>query len=336
MRVHDIDHVEFHVADADGVAAQLCAEYGFRALGALPERPDSRSVLVGQRRVLILLTEGRTPDHPATGYVERHGDGLAMIALATDNPVAAFAEAERRGAVVVGPGRIRGFGDVAHEFVRPGALLERAGPAVPCGEPLDLLVAVDHVAACVPTGELVPTVAYYEEVLGFKEIFEERIVVGGQAMNSKVVQSASREVTVTLLEPDATAEPGQIDAFLAAHSGPGVQHLAFRTDDIATAVRTLADRGVRFLATPAAYYEELESAGVPVEQLRELNVLVDRDSEGELFQIFTQTTHPRRTLFFEVIERMGALTFGSANIKALYRAVEREQARAALPAGGAR
>ncbi|MGW5053890.1 4-hydroxyphenylpyruvate dioxygenase [Actinokineospora sp. NPDC004072] len=330
MHVQDIDHVEFHVGDADGVAAALCAEYGFRRIGARPH-----AVLLGQGRIRILLTGG--PE--AAAYVAKHGDGLAAIALATDDPDAALAAAVHRGAVELGGGRIRGFGDVAHVFVRPGAAPAGIEPVDdgPGSDPLDLLAAIDHVAACVRAGELDTTVAYYEEVLGFKEIFEERIVVGGQAMNSKVVQSVSGEVTVTLLEPDHTAEPGQIDTFLAAHSGPGVQHLAFRTADIAGAVRTLSARGVRFLDTPAAYYDDLDqrigSVGVPVEQLRELSILVDRDSEGELFQIFTQTTHPRRTLFFEIIERMGALTFGSANIKALYQAVEREQGRTAAKAG---
>ncbi|WP_026423515.1 4-hydroxyphenylpyruvate dioxygenase [Actinokineospora inagensis] len=328
MHVQAIDHVEFYVGDADEVAAKLRAEYGFRLHGWL-RRPDQHSVLLRQGAIRVLLTSAREDDHPAAAYVAEHGDGLATVALSTDDPEAAYAEAVARGADAHGE-RITGFGDVSHVFVRPDTLLDAVELAPDEQEStLDLLEAIDHVAVCVAPGELDPTVEYYEKVLGFKQIFEEHIEVGGQAMNSKVVQSVSKEVTLTILEPDTTAEPGQIDDFLAAHHGPGVQHLAFRTDDIALAVRTLGERGVGFLSTPGGYYDALaerfEHVAVPVEQLRELNILVDQDNEGELFQIFTQTTHPRRTLFFEVIERLGALTFGSANIKALYQAVERDR-----------
>ncbi|GLW89350.1 4-hydroxyphenylpyruvate dioxygenase [Actinokineospora globicatena] len=329
MHVQDIDHVEFYVGDADEVAAALRAQYGFRVHGWVRDRPDHHSVLLRQGGILVLLTSARTAEHPASVYVAAHGDGLATVALSTDDPDAALAEALARGATATGT-RVTGFGDVGHVFVRPGELLSTVEVSTESDEDaLELLDAVDHIAACVAPGELDPTVEYYERVLGFKQIFEEHIEVGGQAMNSKVVQSVSKEVTLTLLEPDTTANPGQIDDFLAAHHGPGVQHLAFRTADIATAVRTLRERGVGFLTTPGSYYDALaerfDHVAVPVEQLRELNILVDQDNEGELFQIFTQTTHPRRTLFFEVIERLGALTFGSANIKALYEAVERER-----------
>ncbi|GAA2977050.1 4-hydroxyphenylpyruvate dioxygenase [Actinokineospora diospyrosa] len=329
MHVQAIDHVEFYVGDADEVAATLRAQYGFRLHGWVRDQPDHYSVLLRQGSIQVLLTTGRAESHPAAVYVAEHGDGLATVALSTDDPAAALAEALTRGGTATGT-RVTGFGDVGHVFVRPGELLSTVEQADGVDEgALDLLDAVDHIAACVGPGELDPIVEYYEKVLGFKQIFEEHIEVGGQAMNSKVVQSVSKEVTLTLLEPDTTAEPGQIDDFLAAHHGPGVQHLAFRTDDIATAVRTLRERGVGFLSTPGSYYDALaerfDHVAVPVEQLRELSILVDQDNEGELFQIFTQTTHPRRTLFFEVIERLGALTFGSANIKALYQAVERER-----------
>jgi 4-hydroxymandelate synthase len=283
--------------------------------------------------------------------VARHGDGLATIALAADDPDGALAEAVQRGAVPLPPHlplepagagnrvRVAAFGDVAHTFVRPGELLTlsaglAAGPAAdtPAGpKPLAMLDAIDHVAACVPAGDLTATTRFYEGVLGFTEIFEEFIQVGDQAMNSRVVQSRSGGVTLTLLEPAPQGMPGQLDDFLKAHDGAGVQHLALRTADIATAVRTLSRRGVCFLSTPGSYYDELErrlgEVGVPVGTLRELNVLVDRDNEGELFQIFTRSAHPRQTFFVEVIERLGALTFGTANIRALYEAVERDRTR---------
>lgn len=339
MHVSGIDHVEFYVADAELVTARLRAEYGMRVHGRIIAA-DHRSVLLRQGDIQLLVTEG-TGGHPAAAFVARHGDGPATIALATDDPDAALTEAVAEGAVpmatsleVAPPAsqvRITGFGDVAHTFVRPGEQADGMGAApVPDAGALDLLDVLDHVAVCLPDGELGPTVRFYQDVLGFGLIFEEYIEVGDQAMNSQVVQSPSGGVTLTLLSPDTTRTPGQIDDFLRAHDGAGVQHLALRTDDIATGVRTLGERGVRFLTTPGSYYDELERRlghiGLPVDTLRDLNVLVDQDNEGELFQIFAQSTHPRRTFFFEIIERRHALTFGSANIKALYEAVERERA----------
>jgi 4-hydroxymandelate synthase len=339
MQVKGIDHVEYHVANAAEVAAQLCAAYGFRVQGQVGGA-DHRSILIRQNDIRLLLTDG----HRAESYVERHGDGPATIALSTDDPDGALTEAVAAGAVplsavpldeVSATSRVRitAFGDVAHTFVHPGELDDRLVPVelATDAEPLALLDVLDHVAVCVPAGELIPTVRFYERVLGFKQIFEEYIEVGVQAMNSRVVQSPSGGVTLTILEPDTSRMPGQIDEFLRSHDGAGVQHLALRTDDIATSVRTLSDRGVGFLTTPGSYYDELQARlghiGLPVDTLRELNVLVDQDNEGELFQIFAQSVHPRRTFFFEVIERRDALTFGSANIKALYQAVERERAR---------
>ncbi|HEX5116968.1 MAG TPA: 4-hydroxyphenylpyruvate dioxygenase [Pseudonocardiaceae bacterium] len=340
MRISGIDHVEFYVADADLATARLRAEYGMRVHGRTTAA-DHRSVLLRQGDIRLLVTEGTTDGHPATAFVAKHGDGPATIALATDDPDAALTEAVAAGAVPMATSleaappasqvRITAFGDVAHTFVRPGSPAAQLGDVPePDADALDLLDVLDHVAVCVPGGELGPTVRFYQDVLGFGLIFSEYIEVGDQAMNSQVVQSPSGGVTLTLLEPDTNRTPGQIDDFLRAHDGAGVQHLALRTDSIATGVRTLGERGVGFLTTPGSYYDELERRlghiGLPVDTLRGLNILVDQDNEGELFQIFAQSTHPRRTFFFEIIERRHALTFGSANIKALYEAVERERA----------
>jgi 4-hydroxymandelate synthase len=194
-----------------------------------------------------------------------------------------------------------------------------------------LLHDLDHFAVCLEPGQLDSTVQFYEQVLDFRMIFVERITVGSQAMNSKVVQSVSGQVTLTLIEPDTVGEPGQIDDFVRDHGGAGVQHLAFSTNDIVRAVGTLRDRGLKFLTTPDSYYEllsrRLQLAAHGTRELHELNVLVDEDHDGQLFQIFTRSTHPRRTMFFEIIERLGARTFGSGNIKALYEAVEAERTK---------
>jgi 4-hydroxymandelate synthase len=191
------------------------------------------------------------------------------------------------------------------------------------------LLEIDHIAVCLNTGDMNATVDFYRKALGFRDIFEEHIVVGAQAMESKVVQSPSGTVTLTLIEPDPSAAPGQIDEFLKSHQGAGVQHLAFSSPDAVRAVRVLTARGVTFLTTPPAYYDllgqRIDLSRSRLEDLRARNVLADEDHHGRLFQIFTASTHPRHTLFFEVIERQGAETFGSANIKALYEAVELER-----------
>ncbi|MER7755605.1 4-hydroxyphenylpyruvate dioxygenase [Kitasatospora sp. NPDC097643] len=328
MSIQSITHVEYHCADADKTAAGFCADLGFSADVAAAAPDGARTVRVHQGTIRMHLTSAADPGHPVAGFVARHGDGVAVLALGCTDPQAALERAERHGARVLdrAGGLIAGFGDTALRFVpqptdgRPGA----AG----------LLDALDHVAICVPAGQLADTVRFCEAALGFHRIFGEYIEVGEQAMDSSVVQSASGEVTFTLIEPDTGRRPGQIDEFLAAHDGAGVQHLAFRTEDIATAVRAARARGVEFLSTPGAYFDVLAerfgATTIPVETLRELHVLVDQDHGGQLFQIFARSTHPRRTFFLELIERQGAGTFGTANIKALYEAIERQSSAAAV------
>lgn len=350
MNVRAIDHLEFYVEDAAEAAASLCTSFGFRVHGtAGPEMglADRRSILLRQREITVLLTSALTQAHPAADYVRRHGDGVAVIAMTVEDAHRAFDEAVQGGAAPIDPptvlkdadgsvtfASVTGFGDVAHRFVArtpsaapfaPGLVTETMRAPARDG----LLKAIDHIAVCVPAGELTRTVHRYQAAFGFPEIFEERIVVGSQAMDSKVVQSPSGAVTFTILEPDTSCEPGQIDAFINSHDGAGVQHVAFLVDDIVLGVRTISATGIKFLNTPASYYDVLASRlgqlGVPVEQLRELNILADRDNWGAMLQIFTESRHPRRTLFYELIERRGARTFGSNNIKALYEAVERQR-----------
>ncbi|MFD4606939.1 4-hydroxyphenylpyruvate dioxygenase [Streptomyces sp. NPDC058440] len=354
MNIGAVDHVELYVGDAQQSAFYLCTAFGFRVRGqAGPEtgRADSRSLLLRQGGIDIVLTSALTPDHPAAQYVSRHGDGVAGIAFEVTDAAKAFETAVERGATAVEEpvvhsrsgtevvtATVLGFGDVAHRFVQrtgdrddflPGTMdIFAADP----DESARLLHTVDHAAICLPAGELGPTVAFYEKVFGFSQIFEEFIEVGEQAMDSKVVQSPSGKVTFTLIEPVTGRQPGQIDTFLARHGGAGVQHLALLTDDIVTTVPAMEERGVTFLETPGAYYDELsqrlDEPDLRMEDLRRTNVLVDQDHWGQVFQIFTQSMHVRKTFFWEVIDRHGARTFGSGNIKALYEAVAREKAMA--------
>jgi 4-hydroxymandelate synthase len=352
MNVLDVDHVELYVGDARQTAYYLCTAFGFRIAGqGGPETglTGQRSILLRQGGVQVLLTSALSAGHPVAQYVARHGDGVAVIAFATTDAERAYADAAAAGATPLHPPRrhehgdsavvtatVSGFGDVVHRLVErhgpgreflPGPI-ETIAVAPDTGD--DLLRVIDHAAVCLPAGELHGTVGFYERVFGFTEIFTEYIEVGEQGMESRVVQSPSGGITFTLLQPDLGRRAGQIDDFLTWHGGPGVQHLAFGTADIVRAVRTFAGRGIGFAATPASYYDVvrdwLTPADVDVAALRELGVLVDRDHWGLMFQIFTQSMHVRRTLFFELIERHGARTFGTSNIKALYEAKERELA----------
>ncbi|GGP56153.1 4-hydroxyphenylpyruvate dioxygenase [Streptomyces melanogenes] len=337
-----ISHVEHYVADLTTAAAEFTGAYGFRPV-ARAASGEAESLVLRQGRITLVLTQARSPRHRGADYVLAHGDGVADIAFTVADVPAAFDEAVSRGAVPLAVPRrhedgrttavVAGFGDVVHTLVEPGpdglppgfTALADASEA-PAGELLDEL---DHFAVCLRAGELERTVDFYTQVLGFKMIFSELIKVGAQAMDSKVVQSATGEVTLTLIQPDTSAEPGQIDRFLEEHGGSGVQHLAFAAGDVVRAVGTLRERGVDFLSVPDAYYtmlaDRMELTRHSTEELHGLDILVDEDHDGQLFQIFTRSTHPRRTLFHEVIERFGARTFGSGNIKALYEAVEAER-----------
>ncbi|MFV2112536.1 4-hydroxyphenylpyruvate dioxygenase [Micromonospora sp. LOL_025] len=352
MDIRGIDHIELFVGDARQAAFYFDRAVGFQLRGqGGPETglADQRSLLLSQGDVRMVLTTGLTAEHPASRYVQRHGDGVAVVALEVDDAAGAYAELVRRGAAGVTPPTTRsgadaevvtaevgGFGDVLHRLVSRhgdrGEFLPGAIEMIPSDGGGKLLAEIDHLAVCVPPGQLDETVRHYRDVFGFAEIFAEHVEVAGQAMNSTVVQSGSGRVTLVLLEPDRSRRPGQLDAFLDQHVGAGVQHLGLRTDDIVTAVAALAERGVRFAGTPASYYDALEArvgpVDAPLERLRDLGVLVDRDHGGQLLQIFTESMHVRRTLFLELIERRGARTFGSGNIKALYEAKERELAAA--------
>ncbi|AUG76125.1 4-hydroxyphenylpyruvate dioxygenase [Kitasatospora sp. MMS16-BH015] len=345
-----LDHIEFHVADVITALPALVDGLGltpYAGTGAGPEQA-TRSVAVGDGSIRLVLTEAVQQDESAGSYVAAHGDGVAVIGLRVRDARAAFATATSRGArPVAAPvdhdgvvtASVVAFGDVLHTFVeRPPGTDPRALPGlVPLPEVLPRPVqvaglhSVDHLAVCLEAGQLDRTVEFYQDVLGFTVMFEEHIAVGAQAMNSKVVASFSGEVVLTLLEPDPAGEPGQLDQFLKNHNGAGVQHIALATDDVVTSVRSMRRRGAEFLGTPGAYYDALAKrltlARHTIAELRELDLLVDEDHNGQLFQIFCRSTHPRKTFFFEVIERAGANTFGSANIKSLYAAVEQERLR---------
>ena len=332
-----LSHVEFFAEDADAMAGTLAGQYRLKVLARRSDGSGT-SLVLGAGRVRVVVTDGPPGSRPAE-YVRSHGAGLADIALATPDAAGAYAAAVAAGgrglaAPVtkddVTTATIAGFGDTVHTFVQapenvlPGFGALEAAPASPVG-----ITRIDHLAVCLPTGDLGEAVGGYERALGFRTIFSERIVVGDQAMDSQVVQAPGGDVTMTLIQPDPDSTPGQINRFLKDHGGPGVQHLAFACEDIVRCTGELSRTGVEFLATPPAYYRRLTDrmhlSAHSVAELRRLNILADEDHDGQLFQIFTRSTHPRATFFVELIERLGARTFGSGNIRALYEAVEADE-----------
>ncbi|MGW2420910.1 4-hydroxyphenylpyruvate dioxygenase [Streptomyces sp. NPDC001709] len=344
-----LSHVHMYVGDACQAAYYYCKAFGFRSIAESNPARQPYSILLAQGRIRLLLTSTTDAADPVARYVAAHGDGVADIAIEVPDVAQAYRTAVANGADPViapsshaGPGgtvvnaAVRGFGDVVHTLVEAGAplphpTLSPVDKPIPAPAEGELLRDIDHFAVCVPVGELDKTVSRYQESFGFEEVFAEFIEVGRQAMSSKVVRDPASGITLTILEPDATHDPGQIDTFLRSHGGAGVQHVAFGTGDIREAVRRLGDQGVEFLRTPDAYYDLVEDRvgdlGAELDDLRARNILADIDEWGLLLQIFTRSPYTRRTLFLEVIERRGARTFGSGNIKGLYEAVEREQSR---------
>ncbi|MQY28022.1 4-hydroxyphenylpyruvate dioxygenase [Nocardia aurantia] len=351
LREARLDHVEFYVGDVDTAAKEFVTKYGFAIAGRTGSGIHShRSIALRQGGIVLLLTQGLTYSSPISTWVRKHGDGVATIWLRTPAVRAAFAEAVANGAVAtLKPAERAGvvtaafgaFGDIRHGLVQrrdddaPGQLppdivpLDRA----PAAESATFRT-LDHFAYLVGAGELRNAVKFYESVLGFSVIFEDRTMVGGQGMDSQVVQNPAGDVTFTIVE--SAAEPGQaldfIAEFVRNNGGPGIEHIAFACPDIVTAVGELRQAGVEFLGAPGAYYDMLPGRlgdldRHPLDELRGGGILADRDHGGELFQIFTRSTHARNTFFLEVIERVGAKTFGKSNVQALFEArkAERDQ-----------
>jgi 4-hydroxymandelate synthase len=326
----ELDYVRFYVGSLDTARNWLVRGYGLgeRPLGdAGPDWAAVRSTEIGANDVRFVFSEPLVEDHPGTAYVDHHGDGVADIALRVSDAKAAFEAAVARGArPVAGPSRaggvvtasIMGFGDTLHTFVE-----YPDGPPAPItvdAEEPGALLEIDHFAVCVENGHLDATVDFYRDVLNFELIFDETLAI---------VQSKSGSVTFTLIEPDTSKEPGHIDDFLKDHGGAGVQHIAFAANGIIEAVELLRDRDVEFMGTPDSYYADLLQRVVPEQyslaDLRDQQVLVDEDHDGQLYQIFARSVHPRNTIFLELVERLGARGFGSGNITALYQAAERQR-----------
>ncbi len=354
MDFQDIDYLEMYAEDMQKTAELFCTCYGFRKVAeAGPEtgEPASRSLLLRQGRIQLLITSAVSPDHPSVEFVKLHGDGIRDVAFRTPDAVGAFHAALKRGArpvmdpvVIEDDGgkliraTIAGVGDVVHSFIQREGVGDtfvpgRFRPIAPSSEPpVELFTSLDHIAICLRAGMLEPSMAYYCDVLGFHQSHEENVYTEYSGMNSKVAESGSGKIRFPLMEPAPSKRPGQIEQFCERHSGPGVQHVAMLTADITSTVRQLLARDVVILEAPPRYYENVEARVGKLDEelniLRELNILIDRDQWGYLLQSFTRSAHARRTLFFEAIQRRDARGFGSANVRALYQAVEQDFSRA--------
>ncbi|MDH6217856.1 4-hydroxyphenylpyruvate dioxygenase [Streptomyces pseudovenezuelae] len=336
MPVHDIAHVEMYTRDKAATADYFVSAMGFTWVADCVE-VDRSSVLLRQGDLHLVVTSG-----PGVWkFLDKHGDGVATIALTCDDVAATHDAAVAAGARSVGTPYgspvVTGFGDVTHAllpvtarsatYLPPGRRWTAAPE--PSARPEGPIRLLDHVAVCVEGGSLDRHADFYQDAFGFARYSSEYVAVGGQAMDSLVVRSASERVIFTLVAPDPSKEPGQLDAFLQRNAGEGVQHLAFLVDDIIPAVRACRDRGVEFLSTPDTYYEmladRLTGLNEEIAGLRDAQVLADSDEWGYLLQLFTRSPYERNTLFFELIQRQGSRGFGSANIRALYEAVERDR-----------
>jgi 4-hydroxyphenylpyruvate dioxygenase len=346
-----IDHIEFYVGNAFASAYFFTRALGFRPLaegGLETGLRDRQSFAVEQGNIRLIFTNSLAPEGPIADHARLHGDGIRDVALAVDDAARAFRHCLEQGAEPVaephaaadGSGRViratvKSFGDTVH------SLIERegyTGPFLPGFRPWRSrwagrgasLDAIDHVAVCVEAGTLRQWTDFYARVFGFHEAHHEDIVTERSAMNSKVMESEGGSIKFPFMEPAPGRAKSQIEEYLDYHHGPGAQHLAMLSTDIAATARALREGGLDFLETPGAYYDALPAriGDIPenLRELRELNVLVDRDRWGYLLQVFTKPVTGRPTGFLEVVQRKGARGFGGGNVRALFEAVEREQA----------
>lgn len=351
--INGTDYIEFWVGNAKQSMLFYCRAFGYELIGYRgPETGvrDRASYLLKQDKIRLVLTSPLGPEGALADHIRLHGDGVKDIAFWVDDARSAYAAAMERGAVSAGEPRvlsdehgeiviaaIRTYGDTIHSIVErrnyhglflPGFLPRTAGfAAVGTG-----LKYIDHCVGNVELGKMNSWVSFYERVLGFTNILtfdDKTITTEYSALMSKVMSNGNGRIKFPINEPAAGKKKSQIEEYLDFYRGPGVQHVAIATDDIITTVRDLKSRGIEFLRVPATYYETvLDRVGKideDIAPLAELGILVDRDEEGYLLQIFTKPVQDRPTLFYEIIQRKGAKSFGAGNFKALFEAIEREQ-----------
>jgi 4-hydroxyphenylpyruvate dioxygenase len=352
--INGTDYVEFYVGNAKQAAHFYQAAFGFQLVGYRgPETGvrDRVSYLLTQNKIRLLVTSPLGPDGPIAEHVRKHGDGVRDIALWVDDARDAYQKAVERGAksvqepkahkddkgeVVVAAIGI--YGDTIHSIVErrgyKGLFMPGFAPRKPHYQAKETgLQYVDHCVGNVELGQMNVWVKFYERVMGFKNLIsfdDSDISTEYSSLMSKVMSNGNEKIKFPINEPAKGKKKSQIDEYLDFYRGPGVQHLALATNDIVQTVTALQDRGIEFLHVPTSYYDELQSRvgkiDEPVDVLAKLGILVDRDPDGYLLQIFSKPVQDRPTLFYEIIQRKGARSFGKGNFKALFEAIEREQA----------
>lgn len=349
------DHLELYVGNAKQAAYYYKAAFGFQTVAyAGPETGvrDRASYVVQQGKIRLVLTTALHSDHIIADHVRQHGDGVKILALWVEDAYESYEKTMARGARSYqeprtlndehGEVRTAGiytYGETVHLFVErknyqgafmPGyAAQESAFSPEPTG-----LLYVDHCVGNVGWNRMNEAVKWYEDVMGFANILsfdDKQITTEYSALMSKVMSNGNGFVKFPINEPAEGKKKSQIEEYLTFYEGEGVQHIAVATDDIIHTVRALKSRGVEFLNTPDSYYDNLRAhvgtIDEDVEALRNLRIMADRDEEGYLLQIFTKPVEDRPTVFFEIIQRKGARSFGAGNFKALFESLEREQDR---------
>lgn len=347
------DYIELYVGNAKQAAHYYKTAFGFQSLAyAGPEtgvREYASYVLV-QNKIRLVLTTPLRPDHPMNDHIRKHGDGVKMLALWVDDAYDAYEQTVSRGAKSFmepktlsdahGEARMSGiytYGETVHLFIERK---NYQGPFLPGyvkwqsdynPKPVGLM-HVDHCVGNVGWNQMNRWVKFYEDVMGFRNILtfdDKQISTEYSALMSKVMSNGNGYVKFPINEPAHGKKKSQIEEYLDFYGDEGVQHIAIATSDIIDTVKQLQQRGVEFLKVPAAYYDELGARVGKIDEeisaLKPLGILVDRDDEGYLLQIFTKPVEDRPTLFFEIIQRKGAQSFGAGNFKALFEALEREQ-----------
>lgn len=353
LPINGTDHIEFYVGNARQSAVFYQQALGFELIAyAGPETGlrDRASYVLAQNKIRFVLTSSLLPDTEVNRHVSEHGDGVKVLALWVDDAEKAYKETTSRGAqgveapkkltdehgeVVVSS--IRTYGETIHKFVErknysgpfmPGFTEKKSGfETTQIG-----LQYIDHCVGNVELGKMDEWVRFYEEVMGFKLLitFDDKdISTKYTALMSKVVSNGNGYIKFPINEPAHGLKKSQIEEYLQYYHGAGVQHIAIATNNIIHTVSEMRKRGVEFLKVPDTYYDTLFERVGEIEEdlkpLKELNILVDRDEEGYLLQIFTKPVQDRPTVFFEIIQRKGAQSFGKGNFKALFEAIEREQ-----------
>jgi len=357
--INGTDYIEFWVGNAKQASQFYRAAFGFHLVAYRgPETGvrDRASYLLQQEKIRFVLTTPIRPDlsdeaRMVADHIHRHGDGVRDLALWVDDAREAYAKAIERGAVSAQEPRvlkdddgeivtaaIRTYGDTIHSLVERrnyrGLFMPGFRPVTPRYQPAPVgLKYVDHCVGNVELGRMNTWVEFYGDVMGFRNLltFDDKdISTEYSSLMSKVMANGNDRIKFPINEPAAGKRKSQIDEYLEFYQGPGVQHMALATDDIIATVTALRDRGIEFLTVPTTYYEELQgrvgAIDEPLDVLASLGILVDRDPDGYLLQIFTKPVEDRPTVFYEIIQRKGARSFGKGNFRALFEAIEREQA----------